>query len=302
MTYQEAYRYGSQSLQQAGVEEYQLDAFYLLEHCTGITRASYYSNQYQEIAESSQKEYQKLIEQRAQRIPLQHLTGSQEFMGLTFEVNSDVLIPRQDTEVLVETALELLKNRAIDNASRDADKQQEAEALLTNNEWLLDMCTGSGCILISLLHYATQQNIKLSGTGVDVSPAALTIARKNAQANAVEATFIESDLFSRLQGRFSLIVSNPPYIPSAEIATLAPEVAQHDPLLALDGHEDGLYFYRKIVTDSSKYLLQDGWLLFEIGAPQAADVKALMESSGFKRVQIRKDLTGLDRVVFGQWR
>lgn len=278
MTLRQAYEEGIERLKEAGIEEAGLDAWYLLEYVTGINRATYFADSNQEMKDSHRVTYQTLISERETRIPLQHLTGVQEFMGLEFRVNEHVLIPRQDTEILVETALEKINTK---------------KALR-----VLDMCTGSGCILLSVLSYG-RKKCEITGVGVDVSDKALRVAKENARNLQVDAEWIESDLFSGVSEKFDMILSNPPYIPSAVIKTLQPEVREHDPLLALDGKEDGLYFYRKITEESRNYLQPGGWLIFEIGAEQGEAVSSYLKQNGFVQVAVKKDLTGLDRVVCG---
>ena len=279
MTLEEAYGYGKKVLEEHGIGDASVDAWILLEHITEISRAMYYVNPKQEITSEQKIQYEYFIEQRARRIPLQHLTKEQEFMGLTFEVNEKVLIPRQDTEILVETVLEDLEP----------------------NMRVLDVCTGSGCILISLLKMLQdgrgQDTVK--GVGVDISKEALEVAEKNARKHNTEAVFLQSDLFENVEGTYDIIVSNPPYIRTSVIEELQEEVKLHDPYAALDGKEDGLYFYKKIIEKSRKYLKPEGKLYFEIGHDQGCDVKELMEAAGFHRVQVKKDLAGLDRIVFG---
>ena len=278
MTLRQAYEEGIERLKEAGIEEAGLDAWYLLEYVTGINRATYFADSNQEMKDSHRATYQTLISERETRIPLQHLTGVQEFMGLEFRVNEHVLIPRQDTEILVETALEKINTK--------------------KPLRVLDMCTGSGCILLSVLSYG-RKKCEITGVGVDVSDKALQVAKENARNLQVDAEWIESDLFSGVSEKFDMILSNPPYIPSAVIKTLQPEVREHDPLLALDGKEDGLYFYRKIIEESRNYLQPGGWLIFEIGAEQGAAVSSYLKQNGFVQVAVKKDLTGLDRVVCG---
>lgn len=283
---EQAYRQGTEKLKNAGVPEAQLDAWYLLEYVTGIGRASYYADPDREIPAEQKIEYDKCIELRSRRMPLQHITGEQEFMGLSFFVNKDVLIPRQDTEILVETALEIL------------DREKDAFQKETEPIRLLDLCTGSGCILLSVLHYA---KCRIEGIGSDLSVRALAVAEHNAERLGIAANLIESDLFDDISGRFSLILSNPPYIRSSEIAGLQEEVRLYDPIEALDGRADGLHFYRKIVTESPSYLETGGYLLFEIGYDQAADVTEMMRGQGFGEIHVKKDLAGLDRVVYGRY-
>lgn len=277
MTLREAYEYGQKQLQLAGIVDADLDAWYLLEFVTGISRTMYYLKMQESVSEEHEVLYRKYIETRATHIPLQHITGVQEFMGLEFLVNQHVLVPRQDTEVLVESVLEVLK----------PDMR------------VLDMCTGSGCILISLMKLHGTSTI--CGVGVDISKEALKVAQTNGKRIGVKADFIQSDLFENVDGRYDVIVSNPPYIRTAVIEELKEEVKCHDPFIALDGKEDGLYFYRKIVEESGRYLKAGGKLYFEIGHDQGEDVKNLMEQAGFTGVTVKKDLAGLDRVVFGSY-
>ncbi|MFV0364154.1 MAG: peptide chain release factor N(5)-glutamine methyltransferase, partial [Suipraeoptans sp.] len=208
---------------------------------------------------------------------VQHLTNEQEFMGYSFYVNEKVLIPRQDTETLV----------------------LEASHVIKDNDRILDMCTGSGCVLLSLMkHSKDKKNIKgISGTAVDVSPDALEVTRINATRVEENIEIIQSDLFEKVDGKYDIIVSNPPYIKSDEIDTLEDEVRLYDPRIALDGSEDGLEFYRKIVDDAGKYLNPGGFLMVEVGSDQARKVDLIMKDEGFENIYIRRDMSGLDRVV-----
>ena len=288
--YQDLYKEGCAVLQSAGVEEAMLDARLLLEHVCGTNRNDLLVHGDKPVEEENEEKYRELLSLRAKRIPLQQITGTQDFMGLSFRVNEHVLIPRQDTEILVEEVL-----RQLHDGMR-----------------ILDMCTGSGCILISLLHYSNG----CEGVGADVSADALQVARENAErilscelacvGDAVcfsggRVTLLESDLFTNVTGKFDRIVSNPPYIRSDVIDTLMPEVREHEPMLALDGREDGLYFYRRIVSESTAHLNGGGMLYFEIGYDQAEEVSALMKEAGFTEIQVVKDYAGLDRVVYGTW-
>lgn len=285
-TLKSAYMEGRELLRQSGIPEPELDAWYLLEYVTGVSRASYYGNPQQELTDRQQAQYEACIRRRSSRIPLQHITGEQEFMGLTFRVNERVLIPRQDTETLAELALDILKKGEIPEAAEEGQVR------------ILDMCTGSGCILLSVLYYAARS---LSGTGADLSEEALAVAEKNAETLGIRAEFVRGDLFENISGRYAMILSNPPYIRSAEIETLQDEVRLHDPREALDGREDGLYFYRRIVDEARQYLLPGGYLIFEIGYDQAEDVSGLMRGAGYTGIQVKKDLAGLDRVVYGRY-
>ena len=279
MTYRSMVTEGGRVLAAAGVPEAELDAWYLLEYLRKergerSDRQWYLLNREDEARAEEEKAYQELIERRAKRIPLQQITGEQEFMGLSFRVNEHVLIPRQDTEILVEEIM------------RD----------LHDGIRILDMCTGSGCILLSLLHYSND----CSGVGVDVSEDALAVARQNADRLAEkQAVFIQSDLFEKVEGSFDLIVSNPPYIRSQEIAGLMPEVREHEPHLALDGKDDGLHFYREIIKGAMLHLKRGGQLFFEIGYDQGEAVQALLAANGYTEIAVVKDYAGLDRVVYG---
>ena len=274
MQYAKLYQIGKEQLQKAGITDAELDARLLLEFICHTDRNALYAYGDLEIEDEKMQDFLQLIEKRAAHIPLQHLTGEQNFMGLDFLVNEHVLIPRQDTEILVEEIM------------RD----------LHDGIRILDMCTGSGCILLSLLHYSND----CSGVGVDVSEDALAVARQNADRLAEEqAVFIQSDLFENVEGSFDLIVSNPPYIRSQEIAGLMPEVREHEPHLALDGREDGLHFYREIIKGAVLHLKRGGQLFFEIGYDQGEAVKALLTANGYTEVAVVKDYAGLDRVVYG---
>lgn len=275
MKYLECYKEGCRKLANAGVPEAELDARLLLEFICGTNRNDLLVHGDRGVEADKQDAYEAAIAKRMERIPLQHITGEQDFMGLTFRVNEHVLIPRQDTEILVE---EILK-----------DMQDYCR--------ILDMCTGSGCILISLLHY----NNWCEGVGVDISPMALQTAEENGKkllAEEKRPVWLESNLFEKVEGKFDIIVSNPPYIRSDVIATLMPEVKDHEPMNALDGTEDGLYFYREIVRQAPEYLKKEGRLYFEIGHDQGEAVSELLMQAGYKEIHVVKDYAGLDRVVY----
>lgn len=286
MTLKNAYEKGKGQLEESGIAEAEPNAWYLLEHVTGITRALYLLDSKKELDKVQETCYFELIEKRTRRIPLQHLTGVQEFMGLEFQVNEHVLIPRQDTEILVETALEVLQ---------DIWKSYEEKNSKMN---ILDMCTGSGCIVLSILKLFEHP---LSGVGVDISKEALETARKNAENLGVEAMFLQSDLFEHVEGQYAMMISNPPYIRTCEIQDLQIEVRDHEPVTALDGGVDGLHFYRKIIEEGRQHLVPGGYLLFEIGYDQAAEAAKLMWNAGFRSIAVKKDLAGLDRVVSGRY-
>ena len=297
MTYRECYGYGIEALTAADIVDARIDARLLLEFVCHTTQHDLLLHGDREVDSEDVMTYKACIAKRRERIPLQHITGEQSFMGYDFMVNEHVLIPRQDTEVLVEEVLRVIKP----------------------GMRILDMCTGSGCILLSLLAMSEG----CTGVGMDISREALQVARKNkVQVEAqcgrkLSAEFVQSDLFDRIKsgnlrggivasepaaendGCFDMIVSNPPYIASAVIDTLEPEVRLHEPMGALDGTEDGLYFYRKIVAESRAFLKKGGALLFEIGHDQGPAVAELMKEAGFTGVMVQKDYAGLERVVYG---
>lgn len=346
--------YGKKILKNAGIVEADLDAWYLFEQSFGISRAQYFlcarenivgstaqkiavQEQHGDLLESGNalecaelwlKEklsaYEHALKKRAARIPLQQIIGQQEFMGLSFFVNEHVLIPRQDTETLVELVLQEQKDKDIS---------------------ILDMCTGSGCIAVSLKKLGGYAHVE----GADISEESLKVAKRNSeeilenndvnndavnsrteqiqnctnltnnqnkQDNSEErmvsevrrvsqtgVTFRRSDMFSSFRGteQFDVIVSNPPYIPSAVIEELEPEVRDHEPRGALDGTADGLYFYRILAEECAKHLTPGGHVYFEIGYDQGAAVKELLDIHGFKDTRVIQDLTGKDRVVCGAW-
>lgn len=271
-TCKEVYQQAVESLVAAEVPDATVDAWYLFEHVTGMNRASYFLRMEEKMDDTQAAEVARLVKLRGERIPLQYITGNQEFMGYSFLVSPATLIPRQDTEVLVEIVSKAAEGKRV-----------------------LDLCTGTGCILLSLA--------KLCGlskaVGTDISAEAIETAKKNARRLETVAEFYCGDLFEAVpKGEsFDIIVSNPPYIPSAVIDTLMPEVKEHEPMSALDGDADGLKFYREIIKNANKYLNRQGQIFFEIGCEQGADVSALLSESGFKDIRVIKDLAGLDRVV-----
>ena len=273
MNYRKLYETGKDRLEKAGIQEAALDARLLLEEVCGTDRNTLLAHGDRAVTEEEETQFLIFIERRSTHEPLQQITGWQEFMGLRFSVTEDVLVPRQDTETLVEEVMRYL---------RDGME-------------ILDVCTGSGCILLSLLRYSNG----CRGVGCDISEKALAVAGQNAKELGISAQFIQSDLFESIEGRFEYIVSNPPYIRKDMIPTLMEEVRDHEPLIALDGGEDGLDFYRKITREATEHLYSGGMLFFEIGYDQGKAVKLLMEEEGYEEVTVSQDLAGLDRVVYG---
>lgn len=274
MTYREARIKAAGRLADANIENEAAESWFLMEFVCNITRSFYLLHEQDVMPEDQEQAFFEMTEKRCRHIPLQYLTGEQEFMGLPFRVNENVLIPRQDTEVLVEEALKVI----------------------TDGDAVLDMCTGSGCIAVSVRSFCPDAEV----SGCDISAAALDVARENAKQNGVSVRFVESDLFSNIEGQYDVIISNPPYIPSDVIPTLMPEVRNFEPMGALDGRGDGLFFYRKIVEESNRYLVPGGYLLFEIGYDQGEDVSLMMRENGFYEIEVIPDLAGLDRVVKGR--
>ena len=273
-TYASALRYGKKYLADRQIENSGGDAWYLMEYVWGIDRNYYFLHSDDIIEQKDEERYRDLLQKRGSHIPLQHLTGTCDFMGLTFQVNDQVLIPRQDTETLVESALSRLK---------EGDRA-------------LDLCTGSGCIILSL----EKLGPGIRGLGADISAAALAVAKRNRDSLGLESDFCISDLFEGIEGVFDMIVSNPPYIASGKIPGLMEEVRGFEPLLALDGGADGLDFYRRIIKDARDFLQPGGWLGLEIGYDQREAVEELLRRQGFIRTETLQDLAGLDRTVWAE--
>ena len=278
ISYREAYLQGRERLLAAEVPEAEQNARLLLEYVCGTDRQAMLLAPERTLTEAEEARYSEVTRERSRRVPLQHITGSQYFMGLEFAVDGRVLVPRPDTEILVE---EVLKDGA-------------------SGARVLDLCTGSGCILLSILKYSNSA----TGIGTDLSADALSVAAHNAERLQIPAAFYRGDLFAALPEEaakgFDIIVSNPPYIETAEIDTLMPEVREHDPYMALDGGADGLDFYRRIIAEAPEHFAAEGRLYLEIGCTQAPAVEALMKAQGYTEIRTVKDYAGLDRVVVGK--
>ena len=277
--YRELYSEGVSALLSVLEEEReaQLDARLLLEHVCGTSLQTLLLEGERPVSVREADLYRDLIRRRSSREPLAYILGKWDFMGLEFSVSSDVLIPEQDTENLVE----------------------EVMRQICDGDRILDLCTGSGCILLSLLHYSNST----TGVGTDLSERALYVARENAQKLGLSerSEWRTGDLFEALGPgeRFDIIVSNPPYIKRETIRELAPEVRIHEPKMALDGGDDGLDFYKRIIPGASDHLVTGGMLFLEIGYDQAEQVSSLMESAGYYEVRTIKDYGGNDRIVCG---
>ena len=270
LTLKEALAKAVDKLQQMDVPDADIDAWYLLSYVTGLDRAAFFLHGEEPMAEPDMIRYRNLVTKRGERIPLQHLTGEQEFMGLDFHVNEHVLIPRQDTECLVERVLPYVDGKRV-----------------------LDVCTGSGCIAIAIAKLGKPFIVH----GVDISEEALAVARQNATELNASVELFAGDLMTKIDGQYDVIVSNPPYIPPSVIEGLMPEVRLHEPMLALDGGQDGLEFYRRIAEQAVTRLAPNGRLFLEIGCEQAVTVVEILQKQGYREVQVFQDLAGKDRIV-----
>ena len=276
MIYSDIYKNASIRLKEAGVPEYQLDARLLLEYVCGTDYNTLLVHGDRDVSPEEEKKYNELIEKRASRVPLAYIVGYQEFMGLTFDVNENVLVPNQDTETLAEEAL-----RELSDGMR-----------------FMDLCTGSGCVALSILNYTNDTSCVMT----DISDKAIEVATGNRDRLGFSdrAEIVKTDLFPQdADNKFDMIVSNPPYIRTDVIATLPPEVGKGEPYIALDGGQDGLIFYRRIIENAPKWLYTSGWLMMEIGYDKGDAVAGLMKDGGFHEVEVIKDLGGNDRVVRG---
>lgn len=274
MTWKELLAKGKTALEKAEIEEAEVDAWYLLEQVSGKSRSAYFMEQLDTVPKEQEQEYLQLIRQRSTHIPLQHLTGIQEFMGLEFQVGSQVLIPRPETELLVERLLPLIKGKKV-----------------------LELGTGSGCIAVSLAVLGQPERVD----AIDLSPEALQMAEENARRQQAKVFFWQSDLFEHVTEKYDIIVSNPPYISSGELDSLMPEVREHEPRMALDGGQDGLDYYRKIAEQSGSYLSTGGMVWLEIGYDQREAVCGLFRKKDFHQVECFTDLSGRDRIVRAVW-
>lgn len=277
MKYVKLREIGKNILKENNILDYDFDSKELLLFALKTDLKDYLLKMNDECEKSIEAKYLSYIDKRKKHIPLQHITHEMNFYGYSFYVNKDVLIPRFDTEILVEEALKKIKS---------GDK-------------ILDMCTGSGCIIISIL----KKKGKTKGVGIDISDKALLVANKNSKKLLVSdrIKLIKSDLFNELKEmEFDIIISNPPYIREADIDSLSDEVKCYDPYIALCGGEDGLYFYRKIAKESKKFLKHGGYLFFEIGYDEAKSVKEILLKNDFCDIEIKSDLNGFNRVVSGK--
>ncbi len=282
MTLREMISNGEKVLKSAGIEEASNDAKLLAMHAGGFDRNHILLNAENEVPNDLYLQFEKLIKRRALREPLQYITGVASFMGLDFFVAPGVLIPRFDTEILAEEAFKAYEKISAKKGVRSLK--------------VLDMCTGTGCLGITIKHRFKDAIVSCA----DICQTSLEITSKNAQKMGLDVEIIDTDLFSNITSSYDMIISNPPYIKTADLKTLMPEVIDHEPTLALDGGDDGLIFYEKIANAAAKeYLNEGGMLLFEIGYDEAAEVENIMEGLKFTGIKTVKDLAGLDRVITG---
>lgn len=279
-TYEQVLTEGRKILQDAGIEEFTVDGFLLLSEFVGMSRTQYYMKQKDMMSQKDYQNYMSAIARRSLHEPLQYITGKACFMGYDFFVDRNVLIPRMDTETLVVEVEKIIGNHF--------GKKEHIK--------ILDMCTGSGCILTAL----ALRNAKVQGIGVDISKDALLVAERNTEELQCDSVaFLQSNLFENVKETYDIIVSNPPYIETGVIEGLMEEVKSFEPYIALNGREDGLYFYREITKSAGQYLDAGGALCYEIGCEQAESVLTIMKENGFKNCRVVKDLAGLDRVCIG---
>lgn len=261
-----------QQLEEANIADATVDSWLLSEEILNVKKENYYMNMGITVNKELAAKYKEAVNKRAEHIPLQHIIGYQQFLDYKILVNENVLIPRPETELLVEKVTNFIGNSEMK---------------------VLDMCTGSGCIAIAVDRMCDNASV----IGADISKDALKVATKNNALNHANVEFTKSDMFADIDGKYDVIVSNPPYIPTKDVMELEQEVKEHDPLLALDGSDDGLKFYRIISENAVEYLREKGMLFLEIGYDQGKTVPELLKNSGFTNIKVFKDLSGLDRMV-----
>ncbi len=301
MDIREYFRYAVEGLKSSNIDASEFEAGVMLCHVLKCDRAYLYSHYDRVLGKEELKFLEEILSQRVQKVPLQYIIGETEFMGLSFTVSPAVLIPRQDTETLVEECIKLvgMLSKQAELYKSDTDKVKVNEDYIKNIK-VLDMCTGSGCIAISIAHYCPESTL----IACDISQDAISIARINCERNRVvkKVELRCGNLFEALAGeqQFNIIVSNPPYIETSVIPDLQKEVKNHEPFLALDGGKDGLDFYRDIIANAQRHLTNGGYLAFEIGYNQGQSVKKLMNKF-FCDIKVYKDISGNDRVVIGRY-
>ncbi|PYG87190.1 release factor glutamine methyltransferase [Ruminiclostridium sufflavum DSM 19573] len=294
MNIKEYFRFAAESLRKADIETPEFDAGVMLCCVLKCGRAYLYTHYDRVLVSLELEALDEMLRQRINNVPLQYIIGETEFMGLPFSVSPEVLIPRQDTESVIEEGIRLVKLFA-EQAETNKSKEYANRAIR-----VLDMCTGSGCIAVSIAHYCPESVV----VACDISQEALKIAEKNCRRNCVEnrVGLRCGNLFNALDDGqlFDIIVSNPPYIETGVIPELQKEVKNYEPYLALDGGQDGLDFYRQIVVNAPAYLKNGGYLVLEIGYNQGQSVKNIMNQN-FHDIEICKDISGNDRILTGRY-
>lgn len=301
MKLREALIAANRMLNEAGIETARIDAEVLMQHALQKEKIFLITEPAYEFSAEEENRYFEMINERASGKPVSYITGEKEFMGLPFVVNEAVLIPRPDTEILTEEAVRLIKEGYVnvDRLAGAAEKTAEnGSQAVTGRVKVLDMCTGSGAIAVSIGYYVRESEV----TAADISEEALKVARTNAERNEVgeRMRFVQGNLFENIgkDDKYDMIVSNPPYIRTEDVAELMTDVKDFEPELALDGGDDGLDFYRRIIPEAADRLKKGGYLLFEIGMDQGEALEQLFEENGlFEDVRVVKDLAGLDRTV-----
>ena len=287
-----------------GVADPKAETEYLLSHLLNCKRSGLYLKHDKSLAIDEFQRFMDWLNRRIAREPSQYIIGEQEFWGLEFKVTRDVLIPRPETEILVEEAVKTVRSQESEVRSQNT-KIHYSELRTPDSKLILDLCTGSGCIAVSLAKEIPDCHIY----AVDVSEKALYVARENAERHggvADRINFLQGDLFGplkclKLVKRVDLIVSNPPYIAKTMMKDLQPEIRDYEPEIAVYAGEDGLDFYRRIISEAPKYLAKDGCILLEMGYGQAEEIKKLIEQhKAFEHIDIKKDFAGIDRVIKAQ--
>lgn len=281
-TIREVLKETTEAFHRAGLEPAHLDASILLSHLLAVDRTFLIAHPEHELNDEQLADLERLAARRASREPLQYIVGFQEFFKLRFEVSPGVLIPRPETELIVEAALEVAA-------------QQPSVSIL-------DVGTGSGCLAVSLLH----EQRRASAVATDISESALRLAARNSQRHQVSdrLTLVQADGLSALarEARFSMIVSNPPYVSAVDFEALPPEVREHEPVTALVSGADGLDHIRWLLRDAPPIIQEGGYLIFEIGFGQQGAVEKIIDRAGWRLLEIRKDLQGIPRTVVLQRR
>lgn len=287
MTWQALMKEELERLRQADIPEADSDIRLFAMDVAGCTYSTLILRMAEDATEEQSQKLHAYVTERMTHKPCQYILGTQEFMGMEFATAPEVLIPRPETELLVEQACERLKKLIEKRRKQTGDRELR----------VLDMCCGSGCIGISVAKLVPAVAVDLA----DISDAAITLTKKNRERLQADCMVIQTDLFAQIEEKYDMIISNPPYIRTEEIPKLMAEVRDFEPHLALDGKEDGLYFYDKIIREAREYLYEDGYILFEIGQDQLDAVRGFLVENGYVDIEGMKDYAGLDRIVTARY-